>query len=249
MATPVPAGAQPPARTLYRRIKFAAYELLRVVVWGLAYVLIGFRVRGARNVPKAGPLIVVSNHLHNFDMIVLSAAVPRPIYYMAKRELFAKPFPNWFIRNFGGFPVNRGAIDRAALRHVGLLLAEGLVVGILPEGTRSTTRALQEGNPGVALIAMQQGVPLLPVGITGTQDLPFDAKGTGARWFGRARARVTIGKPFTLPPRRPGEKPDLAAATERIMLEIAALLPPEYRGVYADRLAAAQARGEYLDRA
>jgi 1-acyl-sn-glycerol-3-phosphate acyltransferase len=72
------------------------------------------------------------------------------------------------------------------------------------------------------------------VAITGTQHLPLDAKATGERWFRRG-ITVTIGKPFRLPPRRPGEKPDLAAATEQIMLAIAELLPEEYRGVYGGK--------------
>ena len=225
---------QPPRGSLRRRAQWVWYEATRLLVRGLGYFLIGLRVRGQENVPPTGPLLVVSNHLHNFDMIVLSAAVPRPIFYMAKRELFKHPAFGWLIRTLGAFPVNRQAIDRAALRQAGLLLDEGMVVGILPEGTRSLTRALTEGNPGVALIAVQQGVPILPVAITGTQHLPLDAKATGERWFGR-RVTVTIGKPFQLPPRRPGEKPDLVAATERIMLAIAELLPEEYRGVYGGK--------------
>jgi 1-acyl-sn-glycerol-3-phosphate acyltransferase len=80
-------------------------------------------------------------------------------------------------------------------------------------------------------------VPILPVGITGTENMPLDSKATDKPWF-RRRITVTIGEPFRLPPRRPGEKLDLSAATDLIMLEIAALLPPQYRGVYAERLAA-----------
>jgi 1-acyl-sn-glycerol-3-phosphate acyltransferase len=222
---------QPPRGSLWRRFKWAWYEATRLLVRALGYLFFGLRVRGQQNVPPTGPVLLVSNHLHNFDMIVLGAAVPRPIFYMAKRELFTHPAFGWLIRTLGAFPVHRQAIDRAALRHVGLLLDEGLVVGILPEGTRSLSRSLTAGNPGVALIALQHNAPILPVAITGTQHLPLDAKATGERWFGR-RITVTIGKPFQLPPRRPGEKPDLAAATEQIMLAIAELLPEEYRGVY-----------------
>jgi 1-acyl-sn-glycerol-3-phosphate acyltransferase len=153
---------------------------------------------------------------------------------MAKRELFKQPHFAALIRSMGAFPVDRERIDRAALRHAGLLLDEGLVVAILPEGTRSVTHALQPGNPGAALIVQGRDVPIIPVAITGTQYLPVDSKRAKGRWlFGRIT--VTFGKPFYLPPRRPGEKVDLYGATERIMLEIAALLPPEYRGVYAEQ--------------
>lgn len=227
----------PPHFSLRRKLKWHGYYLLRRLVRALAFPLIGLRVRGEEHVPPTGPLIVVANHLHNFDIIVLSAAVTRPIFYMAKRELFAHPLFSRVVRTFGGFPINREAIDRAALKQVGLLLDEGMVVGILPEGTRSTTRALTRGNPGVALLAYQRAVPLLPVGITGVQHLPFDAKATGERWFGR-RVTVTIGEPFYLPAKEQGKRPDLQAATDQIMLAIAALLPPEYQGVYREELAA-----------
>jgi 1-acyl-sn-glycerol-3-phosphate acyltransferase len=226
---------QPPRGSLWRRFKWALYQVARLLVRGLGFLFFDLRVRGQENVPRSGPVLLVSNHLHNFDMIVLGAAVPRPIFYMAKRELFKNPAFGWLIRTQGAFPVNRQAIDRAALRHVGLLLDEGMVVGVLPEGTRSLTRALTAGNQGVALFALQHNAPILPVAITGTQHLPLDAKATKGRWFRRG-ITVTIGKSFRLPPRRPGEKADLTAATDQIMLAIAALLPEEYRGVYGSKV-------------
>jgi 1-acyl-sn-glycerol-3-phosphate acyltransferase len=233
-----PAAGQPvrrPAQLARRWLKRAAYEALRLTVNIVARLLLGLRVSGTRNLPRSGPVIVVANHLHNLDLIVLSAALARPVLYMAKRELSAQPAFAWLLRDFfDAFPVNRGTPDRAALRHARTLLDEGLVVGILPEGTRSPTATLMAGNPGVALVAIQSGAPVLPVGITGTEHLPFDAKAQRAPWFGRTHVRVVVGQPFRLPPRRPGEKVDLAAATDRIMREIAALLPPEYRGVYGE---------------
>ncbi|HET8627536.1 MAG TPA: lysophospholipid acyltransferase family protein [Thermomicrobiales bacterium] len=216
-----------------RRVKFALYQVIRAVVNGFLRLAAGMRTTGARNMPRSGPVIVVANHLHNFDPVVVSAALPRPVFYMSKRELFAHPAFAWLIRNFGAYPVNRGAPDRAALRQTLRLLDEGLVVGLFPEGTRSVTGTLGDAYPGVALVALQAGVPLLPVGVHGTEDLPLDAKAARRPHRGRARVRVVVGRPFILPPRRPGEKPDLDAVTDRIMREIAALLPPEYRGRYA----------------
>jgi 1-acyl-sn-glycerol-3-phosphate acyltransferase len=234
---PVAPIVRPPHFSLWRRLKWQGYFLLRHIVRFLCFVVLRMRVRGEEHVPPTGPLIVVANHLHNFDVIVLSAAVTRPIFYMAKRELYRQPLFARLLLAFGSFPINRDAIDRAALKQVGLLLDEGMVVGILPEGTRSTTRALTTGNPGVALLAYQRAVPILPVAITGVQHLPFDAKATGERWFGRP-VTVTIGEPFYLPAKEKGVRPDLQAATDRIMLAIAALLPPEYQGVYREPLAA-----------
>lgn len=226
---------QPPARTTTmstrRRIKFVLYEVARVPITALLQLIGGFKVRGARNMPREGPVVVVANHLHNFDPIVLSAALPRPLFYMTKSELFATRASSWLFRTIGGFPVNRGTVDRAALRQALTLLDEGYAVGLFPEGTRSVTATLGKVQPGVALVALQSGAPILPVGITGTENLPFDAKAAGRTRGGRdrARIRVNVGEPFFLPPRRPGAKSDLVAASEQIRQRIAALLPPEYR--------------------
>lgn len=228
---PTPRAPRPAPR---RRLKFAAYEALRVAVNGALRLVVRLQVVDARNMPRGGPVIVVANHLHNFDPIVVNAALPRPVFYMGKRELFAHPLLGWVIRQFGAFPVNRAAIDRAALRQALALLDEDLVVGLFPEGTRSTTGALGAVHPGVALLALQSGAPILPVGVTGTEHLPFDAKAARRAGRGRWRVRVVVGKPFTLPPPRPGARGNLAAATDRIMREVAALLPPAYRGVYDD---------------
>lgn len=223
-------------RGLRRRLKFAAYALLRLAVNAALRPLVGLRIDGWRRMPRRGPLLVVANHLHNVDPVVISAALPRPLYYMGKRELFTHPVGGWVSRQFGAFPVNRGTIDRAALRQARALLDEGLAVGLFPEGTRSTTGALGPVQPGVALLALQSGVPILPVAISGTESLPFDAKATGRPRRGRPRVRVAVGRPFTLPPRpaarRAGDREELVAATSRIMREVAALLPPAYRGAY-----------------
>ena len=229
--------------SLRRRLKFALYEVLRLVVNAALRPLTGFRPIGWRNMPRRGPVIVVANHLHNLDPVVISAALPRPIFYMGKRELFTGAIAP-ISRAFGAFPVNRDAIDRGALRQANALLGEGLAIGLFPEGTRSLTGALSAVHPGVALVALQSGAPILPVAVTGTEYLPFDSKAAGrARPKGQRRppVRVTIGPPFTFPARKPGERQDLAAVTERIMLAVTALLPPAYRGVYADQLPADEA--------
>lgn len=230
-----------PRMTPGRRVRWGLYNLLRWAVLALGYVALGLRVRGRRNMPRKGPVLIVANHLHNFDIIVLDAAIPRALCWMAKRELFERPWPARFFRLFGAFPVNRQTVDRAALRQAGLLLDDGMAVGVLPEGTRSVTHTLQRGNAGVVLIAQGRDIPIVPVAVAGTERLPFDVKRVNKPWFGR-RVTVTIGEPIRLPPRRPGERVDLQAATDELMLAIAALLPPEYRGVYADRLPAGRDR-------
>lgn len=210
---------------------------MQAVVRPLLRAAYGLEVTGARSMPRRGPVLVVANHLHNFDPVVLGAALPRPVLYMAKEELFAHPAFSWLIRGFGAYPVKRGTPDRAALRHTRVLLAQGLVVGLFPEGTRSLSGHLGAPQPGVALVALQAGVPVLPVAISGTETLPFDAKATGRAGAGqtrsRPRPRVAIGQPFAFEPLARHDKAALAAVGDRIMREIAALLPPEYRGDYA----------------
>lgn len=225
------------ARLVQRRVKYAVYRAMQAVVRPALRAAYGFEVTGALHMPRRGPVLVVANHLHNFDPVVLGAALPRPILYMAKEELFAHPVFSWLIRGFGAYAVRRGTPDRAALRQTRVLLAQGLVVGLFPEGTRSLSGQLGAAQPGVALVALQAGAPVLPVGISGTESLPFDAKAAGRAGAGRAgsrtRPRVAIGQPFTVGPLARHDKAALAAAGDRIMREIAALLPPEYRGDYA----------------
>src|SRR5215216_5041703 len=83
--------ARPAGAAARRRLKYALYAVLWLAVRTLLALLLGLRVRGARHLPRRGPVIVVANHLHNFDPVVLSASLPRPVYYMAKRELFEHP--------------------------------------------------------------------------------------------------------------------------------------------------------------
>lgn len=222
----------PFGRLLQRRVKYAVYYGMQLVVRPALRVAFGFHVTGQQFMPRQGPVLVVANHLHNFDPVVLGAALPRPILYMAKEELFAHAAFAWVIRGFGAYPVKRGSPDRAALRQTRALLSQGLVVGLFPEGTRGVSGQLGAPQPGVALIAIQAGVPVLPVGISGTETLPFDAKAAGRPGVARPRPRVAIGQPFSFAAVARHDKAALAGAGERIMREIAALLPPEYRGAY-----------------
>ncbi|HET7142145.1 MAG TPA: lysophospholipid acyltransferase family protein [Candidatus Limnocylindria bacterium] len=195
----------------------------------------GLRIEGLENVPAEGGALVISNHLHNLDPIILTAALPRPLQFMAKQEIFPVPVVGWIARQAGAFPVDRGGADRAAIRKAGALLAQGSLVGIFPEGTRSTTGGLMAPFPGSALLALRSGAPILPTAIYGSETLPFNgAKGRRRRQGGR-EVVVRIGQPFHLPPRERGESHQgMAELTEAMMREIVKLLPPQYHGIYAD---------------
>jgi 1-acyl-sn-glycerol-3-phosphate acyltransferase len=186
-----------------------------------------WEVRGREHVPSSGPLLVVSNHLHNADPPLLGASITRRrIHFMAKIELFQKGVLGLPPRLFDSIPVRRDAADLRAIRLAQTLLRSGEAVGLLPEGHRNRHGVgMQPGHPGAALIALRSGALILPVGITGTEQI----RGIGIL-LKRPRITVTIGEPFSL--RRAG-KVDGAAVregTEIIMRRIAALLPPEYRG-------------------
>lgn len=150
---------------------------------------------------------------------------------MAKEELFRSRLLRFFMRSFGAFPVRRGQLDRGALRRAEQLLAQGSALIMFPEGQRSKNAQLQPAFAGSALVAVRSDVPILPVGITGTEKI----KGRG--WlFRRPRITVNIGHPFYLPAVN-GKltRAELAQLTNFMMEHIAELLPPEYRENYAGK--------------
>lgn len=189
-----------------------------------------WRVNGKENVPRNGPLIVVSNHLSMVDPPLLSASVPRRIVFMAKGELFYS-WGRGFVRAFGAFPVHRGTLDREAIRQAMRVLENGQVLGMFPEGGRNRSHVLEEAEPGAALIALRSGAPILPVGISGTENV----KGPGLI-FRRPRITVTIGQPFYLSESKERPTRDRwVEATDIIMSHIAEALPSQYRGIYGER--------------
>lgn len=230
------ADAWPRPRT-WRRIKIWMFLAARAVVVPILRLLIGFRIEGLENLPRRGPALMVANHLHNADPILLIAAFTRPILWMAKKEVFSVPIIRWIARQAGAFPVDRGKPDRSALRRAEMLLSEGMIVGLFPEGTRSITGAISVVHPGVAMIAVRTGVQIIPTAIWGTEVLPLNGRKGRRPGRGRPRVTVRIGKPFHLPSRAPGAaRPSLETLTDLMMIEVAKLLPRQYRGIYADRV-------------
>ena len=190
-------------------------------------------IHGAKHMPKDGPLIVASNHLHNFDPVVIGIALHRNLRPMSKKELWKTRFSGCVVEFYGAFRVNRGKPDRAALRFAEELLKQGEVLFMFPEGSRSTSGKIEQVLPGAAFVAVRTGALILPVGVSGTQSLPLDAKAAKTPHHrGRSHVTVTVGEPFHLTP-GPNGKYDMTAATDEIMRHVAALLPPEYRGIYA----------------
>ncbi|HEX75981.1 MAG TPA: 1-acyl-sn-glycerol-3-phosphate acyltransferase [Dehalococcoidia bacterium] len=207
-----------------------SHRAAKAVVKPLFKVLIRLEVKGEENMPPKGPLIVLANHLHWVDPVLLLVSFPWWINFMAKEELFYSRPLSLFFSWAQASPVRRkwmasGKIE--ALQWAEAALKEGLVLGMFPEGKRSREARLLLGRRGPALIALKTGAPLLPIGICGTEKL----KGIG--WLRRPRITINIGQSFT-PPSVNTEptKPQLRWLADFAMEQIAALLPTEYRGRY-----------------
>ena len=127
------------------------------------------RVYGKERVPLEGGIVVASNHFSWLDPAVLGFASPRVLYYMAKIEAHRLPGLGTFIRAFGCFPVRRGESDRDAVRLMRTIVAEGHALGLFAEGSRQRSGVPGHVQPGAAMVALQEGAPILPVAIHGTQ--------------------------------------------------------------------------------
>jgi 1-acyl-sn-glycerol-3-phosphate acyltransferase len=182
-----------------------------------------------------GPLIVASNHVSNADGVMVACwitpALGRRIHWLGKQEAVEWPVVGLALRWNGVFGIRRGAADLEAFRAAKRVLDEGHVLGVMPEGTRSPTGALQEAKDGLAILALRTGAPILPVGLTNTQR--FWPRGDHPQFGGSVRMRV--GKPFSLEAATRGldRRASQPAATAEIMRRIAELLPERQRGVYA----------------
>lgn len=209
-AAPV-AGAPP----LYRSLRAAARALLER--------LFHLRVEGLEHLPERGPYLVAANHHNYLDGVVLGVALPEPISFLVMPRVWrASPLHPAFHRWMGSIPLNLERPDVGALRRALAALERGRIVGIFPEGPFSVRGRLEPGLPGVALLALRSGVPVVPAGLLGTYEA------LAGRRFHIPRAhplRVRFG-----PPRRfaeaHGASPREARreVTARIMADIAALL-------------------------
>jgi 1-acyl-sn-glycerol-3-phosphate acyltransferase len=180
-------------------------------------------VQGVENLPASGPVIVAANHLTNFDVFPLQFALPRPIFYMGKEELFRNPFMDWFLRQLGAFPVYRGAQDAWAINHAEKVLSQNRVLGIFPEGSRSKGRGLRPAKTGAARLANTMDCPIVPIAIHGTQYM-------FRKFPRRTKIYITVGEPLY-----PQADETHLALTDRMMFAMAEILPPEARGVYSYR--------------
>lgn len=191
----------------------------------VARLILGTRVAGLEHVPTSGPVLVVANHAHNIDPVLLAAAYPRLLFVMAKIELFRNPLLARVLHLAGAFPVDRGKADRNAIRYATAVLAAGEPLAIFPEGSRSRSGRISPGQPGAGLLALGPDVLILPVGIIGSQRLPGGAGSNEGR--SHRGLLIQFGMPFRLPAPTDGVRWTPRDATTAIMSAIEGLLPPE----------------------
>ena len=223
-----------PQKNLYEPyvMPMILWRSIRSFVRFIFTIMLDVHLVGRQYMPEKGPVIIASNHLSWVDVPLIPAYLKPRMTYMAKEETFTGKM-GWLVRFLGAFPVKRGEADRQSLRAAEGQLKAGHVLGIFPEGTRSRIHKLGQAHAGLGMIALRSGVPVIPVAIYGSE-----------KAFKKFRPRITItyGEPMILAPK--GKKitrEGIDEATEQVMLRIASMLPPEYRGVYAEKLSASEA--------
>lgn len=203
------------------REPFASLMLYHAFKWSVVSPMFNFyfrgRVYGAENVPKEGPLVVVSNHASYFDPPILSCCVGRPVAYMAKEELFEIPIFKQAIQLYGAYPVKRQAADRSTIRAAINYLEAGWATGVYLQGTRTPDERITDPKRGAALIAAKAKAPLLPVSLWGTSGIWQ----TGSAMPRLVPVTVRIGNLIDAP--SSSDRAVLEAITQRCAAEINAL--------------------------
>ena len=205
------------------------YKVVRGLTTALFSLICRRDAVGLENVPSEPPYILALNHISVFDSPLGLSVCPHIVRAFAAEKHRRNPIYAPLLAMMGSIWVQRGEVDRRALRGALDVLARGEVLGLAPEGTRARgPYALQKGKRGAAYLATRADVLIVPVGVSGSemikQDLPR---------LRRAPVRVVVGKPFRLPESGRVGTEKLDEYTELIMRRIADLLPEEYRGVYA----------------
>jgi len=190
------------------------YTFARAAVNSVFKPLYRIEVIGKENVPKEQGVLLCTNHIHNFDPIVVGISAPRTIHFMAKEEIFRVPVLGNIVRKCKAFPVKRGMSDREALRKGMSVLKDGHVLGLFPEGTRSKTGELGKGLAGAGFFALRSNCAVIPCAVIG----PYKAF---------HKLKVVFGKPIEMDEMR-ASKASPEEVTELIMSEIHKLIK-EYR--------------------
>jgi 1-acyl-sn-glycerol-3-phosphate acyltransferase len=193
-----------------RGVNPALYWLVRLTFQPTFQLYFGMRRRHRERIPAAGPVILASNHRSFLDPFVIACLVRRPVYFVAKRELFAHPLIAWILGALGAFPIERGRGDAEAMATALAILERGDCIVIFPEGTRVRPGPLGAPRRGVGRLALLTGAPVVPIAVMGTEDV---RKGVV---FRPRKVTLSCGAPLRFP-RVADPSPQLAkAVTDRI---------------------------------
>jgi 1-acyl-sn-glycerol-3-phosphate acyltransferase len=211
-------------------MKKSTHKIFRFFVRLILGLIARIEVSGFNNLPSGG-FVIAANHIGRLDAALAYYVLDRPDIIMVVAEKYEKyAIFRWLVRLTNGMFVDRYNSDIHAIRETLRRLQQGQVFTITPEGTRSKSGNLIEAKPGGTYLAWKAGVPVVPVALTGTEDAVVVDR---LKHFKRLVVRIVAGKPFTLPPVK-GKERDTAMLqyTDEVMCRIAALLPPDRRGVY-----------------
>lgn len=210
-------------------------KMIKTLTNAILYALtsMGCRIEDTEleKVPAEGPLIAAANHINFLEVpINILRLAPRPVTGFSKIENWDNRFYKFLFTLWDVIPITRGEVDREAFRQAEDALKHKKILAVAPEGTRSKDATLQRGLPGVVILALRSGAPILPMVAFGHENFHQNI-----RHLKRTDYKIRVGTPFHLDA---GENARSREArqqmTDEIMYQIAALLPPQYRGVYSD---------------
>ena len=209
------------------------HKIIRFLLHLILGLIARVKISGAENLPAQAGFVVAGNHIGRLDAVMPYLLLDRPdIIIMVAEKYQQIAFTRWLTHLVNGMFIDRFNADVGALRQTLRRLQQGGILTMTPEGTRSKSGNLIEARPGGIFLAWKAGVPILPAAITGTEDAVVRDR---LKHMRRLEITITVGQPFTLPPAKGKNRQALMQEyTDEVMCRIAALLPPDRRGVYSD---------------
>jgi 1-acyl-sn-glycerol-3-phosphate acyltransferase len=214
-------------------MKKSTHKIFRFFVRFCLGLIARVETIGIENMPSGG-FVIAANHIGRLDAALGYYVLDRPDIIIVVAEKYAKyAIFRWLVKLTNGMFVDRYNADIHAIRETLRRLQQGQIFTITPEGTRSKSGNLQEARPGAIYLAWKAGVPVVPVALTGTEDAVVVER---LKHFKRLEIKITAGQPFSMPQELQGQGRETAMQkyTDEVMCRIAALLPAERRGVYAE---------------